>query len=638
MSRFLFLMAFASVIICTQGADSNTVGKTNVVEWLSRACKNDSDALSRLVDYYCKTGIGDSGFSEALDLLSSAARRNNSVAQLVLGITEAAGRFNGQTNLVEAFRWYGLSAAQGNQWAQFYVAQSYYMGLGCETNINKAVEFFRMAAQQGLPQAQWRLGAVLLKDATTENEGFEWIKKAADQNFSYAAGQLGCMYLYGMACQKDTVKAEYYLKNSAEHGLSVSQFNLAEAYCDGTFTTNIVESVHWCAEAATNKHVVAQYKLGLAYMAGIGIKEDVTNSYYWIRKSADAGYAPAEFDVCEYLTLGVGCEIDKNEADRFMARAAAHGFPRAMTKMYLLTKATNDAVSVSWLNLAVEKNDPEALYILGMKRTEAWLTKDELNIDDYFKSADFNLVIRSAESGWGPACSFIGGIYLDVARTNVTRRKEGVQWLYKGAGLGDKGSLVRLGEFHTMSHFAECNPKEGVACLRRAASIGSTLAYLHLGDCYLYGVGLAKDEKEAFKCYEKASAAGIAKAQYRLGTCYEFGSGVTKDLKLAFTEYEKSAKAGDEDGLFALGEALSWGQGCPQDLPRAKKCFEKAAERGHLSSIYALGVCYEWGRGICSDPAHAMECYERVADSGNLWIDTQLKSSPLWGKKHAKNK
>jgi hypothetical protein len=59
-----------------------------------------------------------------------------------------------------------------------------------EGDLETAKDWYTKAANQGLPQAQNRLG-VLLADSGDKESAKEWYTKAADQNFDWAQLNLG---------------------------------------------------------------------------------------------------------------------------------------------------------------------------------------------------------------------------------------------------------------------------------------------------------------------------------------------------------------------------------------------------------------------------------------------------------------
>ena len=73
------------------------------------------------------------------------------------------------------------------------LAICYYNGTGVEKDEQKAVEWYKKAAEQGYASAQFNL-AVCYENGTgvekDEQEAVEWYKKAAEQG--YASAQFKC--------------------------------------------------------------------------------------------------------------------------------------------------------------------------------------------------------------------------------------------------------------------------------------------------------------------------------------------------------------------------------------------------------------------------------------------------------------
>ena len=77
--------------------------------------------------------------------------------------------------------------------SMFEVGQMYYLGDGVPNDIQKAVEWYRKAADKGFAPAQYRLGLFYLRgNGVTQDrrEAKIWFEKAADQKFSAARDAL----------------------------------------------------------------------------------------------------------------------------------------------------------------------------------------------------------------------------------------------------------------------------------------------------------------------------------------------------------------------------------------------------------------------------------------------------------------
>ena len=54
----------------------------------------------------------------------------------------------------EAVKWYKLAADQGNEEAQYKLGNCYYNGNGVDKNIEEAVKWYKLAAEQGHAKAR----------------------------------------------------------------------------------------------------------------------------------------------------------------------------------------------------------------------------------------------------------------------------------------------------------------------------------------------------------------------------------------------------------------------------------------------------------------------------------------------------
>ena len=105
--------------------------------------------------------ISQENSDEQIELLK-AAKSGDAHSQYELGFRYAYGMFGVELNDTEAFKWFMKSAEQGNDSAQFELAESYYNGWGVEQDYSEAAKWYRKAAEQGLDFAQTKLGICYL--------------------------------------------------------------------------------------------------------------------------------------------------------------------------------------------------------------------------------------------------------------------------------------------------------------------------------------------------------------------------------------------------------------------------------------------------------------------------------------------
>jgi TPR repeat protein len=90
----------------------------------------------------------------------------------------------------EARKWYRLAADQGHPRAQFFLGALFEDGHDIAPNIESALSWYRKSAEQGLADAQYTLGALYEQGAggpERRDEGLEWLALAVEQDHVLAA-------------------------------------------------------------------------------------------------------------------------------------------------------------------------------------------------------------------------------------------------------------------------------------------------------------------------------------------------------------------------------------------------------------------------------------------------------------------
>ena len=185
---------------------------------------------------------------------------SNSDVQLEMGLRFYHG-FGVPKDYKEAFRYFILSAEQGNARAQRVVGHCYHFGQGVESNDSFAIDWFFKAAEHGDIMAQNNIGACYhngIGIPKNYSEAIKWYKKAALQGHSLAQRNLGCLY-----------------------------------YDNKYGNQDFKEAVKWFSKAAEQGHADAQYKLGICYETGRGVILDGSIAKEWYMKAARLGHKEA---------------------------------------------------------------------------------------------------------------------------------------------------------------------------------------------------------------------------------------------------------------------------------------------------------------------------------------------------------
>jgi uncharacterized protein len=105
-----------------------------------------------------------------------------------------------------ALRLYRPLAEQGLAVAQFNVGLMHDIGQGVPQNSREASKWYRLAADQGRPDAQYQLGHLYYKQ-DDYSEAAKWFRLAAEQGRADAQSSLGAMYAEGEAGPQDLIQA-----------------------------------------------------------------------------------------------------------------------------------------------------------------------------------------------------------------------------------------------------------------------------------------------------------------------------------------------------------------------------------------------------------------------------------------------
>jgi TPR repeat protein len=176
-----------------------------------------------------------------------------------------------------------------------------------ETN---AIEGLRLAAEDGVAQAQFSLGlryesgTGVAKDPV---QAIHWFRQAADQGYDEAQYMLGCCYNGEDGFAKDPIEAAKWWQKAAAQGHADAQHCLALSYSIGQgVTKNPAEAAKWWRKAAEQSNADAQFFLGLSYAKGLGVPKIPEQAVYWLRQAAAHGN---EYALTELRKLGADRDI-----------------------------------------------------------------------------------------------------------------------------------------------------------------------------------------------------------------------------------------------------------------------------------------------------------------------------------------
>ncbi len=200
------------------------------------------------------------------------AQRGDAEAQYQLASCYHHG-YGAEENDSLAFVWAEKSAAQHYPAGLYYLAYCYETGLGCVADAEKADTLYRKAFQKALPlaksgdpSAQFVVGKVLDygNDGVTQNqeEAVGWYRRAAEQGYPGAQFNMGSCYQLGEGVKEDKGQAVYWYRRAAIQGDADSQYMLGLCYARGEgVATNSSKAIAWFKKSSRQGHRLAQHIL-----------------------------------------------------------------------------------------------------------------------------------------------------------------------------------------------------------------------------------------------------------------------------------------------------------------------------------------------------------------------------------------
>ena len=306
-------------------------------------------------------------------LKSNYSNIKDKYLQVLLSLSFRNGRGVVQ-NDATAMEWAKLAAEQGDADAQLLLGNILMNGQGVMQNKIDSVHWYRLAAEQGNVVAQYTLGNIFLYDKKDNVEAVKWYQLAAAQGYALAQLKLGDMFKNGEGVLQNNSEAmQWYLLAADE--LTDAKVNVARMFEEGTgVAQDNVKAVLWYQLASLQGHADAQFKLGTMYERGKGVTQDNAEAIRWFRFASARDNADARFSLGLMFDNGTGVAQDKKEAMRFYSIAAAQGHTTAQkhaTALFKLGYRFNDdiydyiKILRFWRPLATQ-GDVVAQYNLGI--------------------------------------------------------------------------------------------------------------------------------------------------------------------------------------------------------------------------------------------------------------------------------
>lgn len=135
----------------------------------------------------------------------------------------------------------------------------------------------------------------------------------------------------------DHADAVRWWEAAAERGHWRAQYNLGSAFAAGVgVTIDYRQAAYWWGLAAGQGITDAQYNLGVLYYEGRGVAQDLPEAVTWWQRAALAGDPAAQFRLGLLAALGEGTPVNYQQAEWWWRQAATKGFEPAIQGLALI--------------------------------------------------------------------------------------------------------------------------------------------------------------------------------------------------------------------------------------------------------------------------------------------------------------
>ena len=150
----------------------------------------------------------------------------------------------------------------------------------------------REAALAGDAAAQFEVADRFADDKAINSDLFraaEWYARAAGQGLAPAQYRLGSLYEKGQGVQKSLDLAKLWYERGALQGNRKAMHNLAVLLVNDKTAPDYINAGKWFQMAAQLVLADSQYNLGILRARGLGMEQNIAESYKWFALAADQG-------------------------------------------------------------------------------------------------------------------------------------------------------------------------------------------------------------------------------------------------------------------------------------------------------------------------------------------------------------
>ncbi|WP_029319291.1 tetratricopeptide repeat protein [Butyrivibrio sp. AE3004] len=236
---FVDAILFSLSVVESNGTDfndpkywMNVLNQLSSDEYKSTVLKHASELSddSTISEKIIELELNSGDIKRAAEKLEELASKGNPDALYKIATMYLEGEYY-EKNLKKAVSLYKLSADKGNVEAEYRLGV---ISEDCnEVELDDCISYLKRASDKDHIQAQCRLYSTLYKDDKSKIEAIGYLKKAAFQNYPPAMYEYAMHLLYGDEVEKDIESAIRFLQTSADGGDKDAISKLVYLYTTG---------------------------------------------------------------------------------------------------------------------------------------------------------------------------------------------------------------------------------------------------------------------------------------------------------------------------------------------------------------------------------------------------------------------
>ena len=343
-------------------------------------------------------GLGtEQNYQKAFEWFERSAKQKNKFAQFSLANLYYYGS-GIEKDLSQAFLWYQRSSSQGQPYAAYSIAQMYRygeyvtkdndtaqryykqalsgflkiesddmanddlfyklgqmfnLGLGTDSDVTKAIKYFKRSAEMNNKNGLFEYGKALLIGEHIPQDTDSTVKlleKAVKLKNSNAKRFLALEYISGEHLEQDIEKGIALLTECADSGDVIASYRLGKIYLQGEIMPqNLDKAERYLLLATDNEY--AQYALAKLYLQEE--KYDIQKAVNYFENCADKNHWASYQLGRIYLFGAEGFTKDKEQAIEWFTKSANDGNEYAQAMLDDISKFENDLLANTIFSLLI---------------------------------------------------------------------------------------------------------------------------------------------------------------------------------------------------------------------------------------------------------------------------------------------